>query len=291
MWRRASTARKPGSATGAYDRDMPSPSSTHRRRTLHAEELERWLLDALRVRPGDTVLELAGGTGELCLRLAERVRPGGAAICSDLDPQRVAEAARRAEEQGANDVSPRVIDMHRIDLPDASVDGVLCRWGYMFAVPTEVALGETFRVLRAGRRIALSVWGDAHRNPWMSLVDEAFAAEGHTVRADRSAVGRMFSLAEADRLRALLTGAGFEDIVLEEIPVDFVYPDSDAHWHEEGRYPGGPFTNYLSSLEGSQVGAVRARLDASLAPFRLPSGEYRVPGLALNATARRGSRR
>jgi SAM-dependent methyltransferase len=266
---------------------MPSPNGVESRRTLHADELEQWLLNALHVRPGNTILELAAGAGELCVHLAERVRPGGATICSDLDPRRVAEAAWRAAERGASDVSARVIDMLRIDLPDESVDGVLCRWGYMFAVPPDVALDETFRVLRTGRRIALSVWGHGHRNPWMSLVDDAFAAEGHAVQAHRTAPGRMFSLAEADTLRALLTGAGFVEIVLKEIPVDFEYADSDAHWNEEARYPGGPFTGYLDGLQSQQVSAVRARLDLALAPFRMPLGGYRIPGLTLNATARR----
>jgi SAM-dependent methyltransferase len=275
---------------GPYDRRMPSLNSACDGRTIHTDELDRWLMDALRMRVGDTVLELAAGTEGLSARLAGRVRPGGTIICSDREPHRVAEAIRLFAERGAGDVSARVIDMVHVDLPEESVDGVICRWGYMFALPQEAAFEETFRVLRPGRPIALSVWGDSHRNPWMSFVNDAFAAEGHAVRAHDSEPGEIFSLAEADTLRALLIGAGFEEIVLQEIPVELEYIDSDAHWNEEACFPNGPFTSYLATLESEQVSALRARLDADLSPFRLPSGGYLIPGLTLNATARRPDR-
>ena len=53
-----------------------------------------------------------------------------------------------------------------IDLPVASVDAVLCRWGYMLMADPLAALRETRRVLRPGGRLALAVWDAASANPW-----------------------------------------------------------------------------------------------------------------------------
>ena len=59
-----------------------------------------------------------------------------------------------------------------IDLPTASVDGVLCRFGYMLLADPEAALRETRRVLKPGGRVALAVWDDLDAQP----VDEGRCA-------------------------------------------------------------------------------------------------------------------
>jgi ubiquinone/menaquinone biosynthesis C-methylase UbiE len=61
-------------------------------------------------------------------------------------------ARRRAEELGLANVEPRVLDAERMDLDDSSVDGIVCRFGYMLMADPAAALAESRRVLREGGR-------------------------------------------------------------------------------------------------------------------------------------------
>lgn len=268
---------------GRRDQD-PAPSEIEVGRRLYGQALERWLLDGLGVEPGDKVLELASGLGATCSRLGELVRPGGHAICSDLQLDRVAAIRRRVA--GAEGIEVRVLDMLALDLPDASVDGVLCRWGLMFPLPTEQAFAEAARVLRPRRRLVLAVWAEPDRNPWITLVDEALLATGHPLPADRRWPGRMFSLANPRRLRTLMAGAGFDDIVVDEVPLVWEYDDFEAYWDEEVLV-AGPYETYIRGLRPGGLSLLRARLRSSLEPYRMPDDGYGLPGVTLVARGRR----
>jgi ubiquinone/menaquinone biosynthesis C-methylase UbiE len=74
---------------------------------------------------------------------------------------------RRGAELGVNNVEYRVMDAERIELDADSVDGVLCRFGYMLMADPAAALRKTRRVLRRGGRLTLAVWGAPERNPFL----------------------------------------------------------------------------------------------------------------------------
>ncbi len=78
-------------------------------------------------------------------------------------------ARARALELGLSNIEFKVLNAEWIDLPLASVDAVLCRWGYMLMADPAAALAETRRVLRPGGRVALAVWDALEANPWALL--------------------------------------------------------------------------------------------------------------------------
>ena len=112
------------------------------------------------------------------------------------------DAARRLTDQlGVSGVEHRVIDAEQIELPDASVDAVLCRWGYMLVAEPARAFAETRRVLKPGGRVAFAVWARPDENPWASVVGRVLVAHGALPPPDPSAPG-MFSMASAGADRA-----------------------------------------------------------------------------------------
>src|SRR6185295_3006672 len=116
------------------------------------------MLERLGLQPGQTVLELAAGTGALGFAAAGAVAPAGRVVVSDFSQQMVEAARRHAAELGIVNVECRVLDAEGIALPDDAVDCVLCRWGYMLMADPVQALAETHRVLRAGGRLSCAVF-------------------------------------------------------------------------------------------------------------------------------------
>src|SRR5260370_9262839 len=106
------------------------------------------IIEALGVRAGDTILELCAGRGEVGLTLAAR-HPEVRILITDFAPGMVDAASSAAQERGLGNVECRLIDAQDIHLPDASVDGVLCRYGLMLVPHIPEAFSEVRRVLRA----------------------------------------------------------------------------------------------------------------------------------------------
>ncbi len=188
-----------------------APGWERRRREMEeaAAPVRDWLIRELAPQPGDTVLELAAGPGETGFEAAALVGDSGRLISSDMTPAMVDVARRRADELGLRNVEHRVLDAERIELEDDSVDGVLCRWGYMLMPDPAAALSETRRVLRPGGRLALAVWSGPERNPWVSLAGRMLVERGHVTPSDPGGPG-MFTMASEERTQGLLVDAGFD---------------------------------------------------------------------------------
>jgi SAM-dependent methyltransferase len=244
--------------------------------------VREWLLRELAPSPGDTVLELAAGPGDTGLAAAALVGDGGRVISTDLSPAMVEVARRRSLELGRENVEHRAMDAERIELEDDSVDGVLCRFGYMLMPDPAVALSETRRVLRAGGRLALAVWRGAEQNPWISIAGRMLVERDLVPRPEPGAPG-IFALADDERLRVLLEGAGFTVERMDDVPVSFAYRDVDDYVRR-AKDTGGMFAVVWREASEAERGAMEARLEEAFAPFAV-DGRYEMSGVALGAVA------
>jgi ubiquinone/menaquinone biosynthesis C-methylase UbiE len=241
-----------------------------------------WLVDALDPEPGETILELAAGVGDTGLAAAARVGPSGRLISTDFSGPMVDAARRRADELDVSNVEFRTMDAERMDLADASVDGVLCRWGYMLMADPAAALRETRRVLRPGGRVAFSVWGDPASNPWASVPAAALMEHTGAKPPDPLAPG-IFAMASEERTRELLDQAGLRPKRVEQVEMEWEFDTPEDHWHYVMDLAGA-LAMVMRSMPEREQAAVRRLTEQRLEPVVRRPG-YNLGGLCLNVLA------
>ena len=176
-------------------------------RHAYFEEIARPVRDLMlqRLAPerGQTILDLAAGTGVAGFAAAGIVGSEGHVIVSDFAERMVDAAKRHASSLGLKNMECRVLDAEQLDLADHAVDGVICRWGYMLMADPAAAFRETRRVLRPGGRLAFAVFTGPEENPWGALPAAALVERVHMAPPEAGAPG-LFALADRSRLTGLL---------------------------------------------------------------------------------------
>jgi len=267
-----------------WDRSASGWAASRDRIRAFGMPVSTWMIDAVRPQPGQRVLELAAGVGDTGFLAGELLHPGGALVSSDASDGMLQAARARALELGAKNVEFARLELEWIDLPTASVDAVLCRWGFMFAVDPGAALSETRRVLRPGGRLALAAWDKAEHNPWATIPTSALVALGHVAPPDPSAPG-MFALADPGRLAALIQGAGFTEVTVDAIDFEATY-DSVEMYIEVARDLSGQFGDTADALPEPARRALWNEIAKLAAPFAAtPGGALRMPARSLVAGA------
>ena len=274
-YRERSRARWGGAAAGWERRRAAMQAS--------AAVVSAWLVDHVDPQPGQTILELAAGPGDTGLMAAELVRPSGKLISTDASEAMLDVARRRAQELGLDNVEFKEMDGEWIDLRTATVDGVLCRWGYMLMLDPEAALRETRRVLRQDGRVALAAWAGPEHNPHMTMAPRTLVELGLSQPPPIDEPGP-FAFAQDGRIEELLEGAGFTEVVVEPLDLHFHYASRDEVFeaHLDLSPSGNAILRELSPADHTRF---RDALDEQLEPFMRPDGGVELPGRTLVATA------
>jgi trans-aconitate methyltransferase len=208
------------------------------------------------------------------------VGESGRIIVTDFTPEMVAAARRRAEELDVRNAEFRVLDAERMNLETDSVDGILCRWGYMLMIDPPAAFAETRRVLRPGGRLAFSVWAARERNPALSLVGGVLESQGHIPPPDPEAPSA-FAMADPGRIRELVVGAGFAELEIEEVTFRWPFAEKDAYWRYVTETSASSLP-VLRALSHEVQNKVREQVHEVARPYRSGEG-YDFPAVCLNA--------
>jgi SAM-dependent methyltransferase len=246
------------------------------------------MIELLNPQPGHVVLEAAAGLGDTGLLAAELVHPGGKVIISDGAEGMVEAARRHAAERGIVNVEVTPMELEWLDMPAASVDGILVRFGYMLVPDPETALRDARRVLRPGGRVSLAVWDRIADNPWLALGTQILVDRGLTTPLSTdSANPGPFSLSSADQVRELLGATGF--VLPEVVRVDVAFRSPDAVAARENFLEfSDRATVALRDAEPALRDEVHAEIEAAFAAHPDPDGPegaIALPGAVLVAAA------
>jgi SAM-dependent methyltransferase len=232
----------------------------------HAYEFERAIgsyrerfFRAAAIRNADRVLDVGCGTGQTTCDAA-RLAAAGSALGVDLSSQLLALAEARAAREELSNVRFEQADAQVYPFPDDAFDIAISRNGTMFFGDPVAAFTNIARALTPAGRLVLQTWQPVQRNEFAYAPRAALAA-GRDLPVLSAQEPGPFALSDPDRVRSILTAAGFAVISIDDVrePMNFGTDPDEAF-----RYLSAQHAGMLEDLEAEARDHALRNLQASV---------------------------
>jgi demethylmenaquinone methyltransferase / 2-methoxy-6-polyprenyl-1,4-benzoquinol methylase len=179
------------------------------------------MLDWLAPRSGMSLLDVAGGTGDIAFRFLERVKGEGSVTVLDMTESMLAEGRARSARQGiAGKLDWIVGDAMALPLANGSFDAYTISFGIRNVTRIEDALAEAYRVLRPGGRLLVlefsRVPNDLLRRVYDAYSFNVIPRLGQTLANDRASyqylVESIRRFPDQETFAGMIRQAGFEQV-------------------------------------------------------------------------------
>lgn len=182
---------------------------------------KRFTVELAGVRPGERVLDLAGGTGDLALKFARKVGPEGEVVLADINPSMLERGRRRMLDAGlAGNLRYVLADAENLPFPDAHFDCITIAFGLRNVTDKDRALASMHRVLRPGGRLLVLEFShptapglgpvyDLYSFKVMPLMGRLVARDADSYRYLAESI-RMHP--DQESLKGMMEAAGFERV-------------------------------------------------------------------------------
>ncbi|SER19332.1 class I SAM-dependent methyltransferase [Sphingobium sp. YR768] len=172
-------------------------------------------------QPGDHILDIGCGAGDSSLHIAGLVGQAGTVMGLDISAALIERAGERARNSGSSALF-QLADAARAPLPVATYDCLFSRFGVMFFDDPVAAFGHMRSALKPDGRLVFVCWRTAAENDWVSLPMGAIKGIVPSTPPPPADAPGPFSFGDGDRVRTILSAAGFADIALT--PFDHAIP-------------------------------------------------------------------
>lgn len=186
------------------------------------------IIDQLKIKEDDIVLDVAAGTGEPGLSIAV-IAKKGKVVGTDLSDEMLQIAEANAVAKGLGNYSTTPSDVCELPFDSNTFTKISCRMGFMFFPDMQLAAKEMYRVLKPGGQVAIAVWGAPDKNIWYTAMANVMNKYIETPIPAPDAPG-MFRCAAPGVMTDVFAKVGFKHIEEQELTgkVDFI--DADTYW-------------------------------------------------------------
>lgn len=186
------------------------------------------IIQQLNPESDDVVLDIASGTGEPGLTIANLVK-NGKVVITDLAEDMVEIAKENALLRGIKNIETLACDVTEMPFADNSFDAISCRFGFMFFPDMLLAAKEMYRVLRPGGRIATSVWNVPEKNFWVTATMGTINNNMELPAPPPGSPG-MFRCAKEGLMTDIFRQAGLKNVSVTEVSAKMNCGTADVYW-------------------------------------------------------------
>jgi len=233
------------------------------------------MIEHAKIDEGHTVLDVAGGSGEPGLTIAEKVGPGGSVTCTDAVAEMVEAARHEANRRGLANVQFRQCTADSLPFPDNSFDATVCRLGIMFVPDPVAAVREMLRVTKPGGKLAFAVWHKSEINPFCYAVTNVMSRHVDTPAADPDAPNA-FRFAETGKLANVLTEAGARDVEERVVKFNIQAPISAQQFWAIRSQTSDTLREKLAKLSTAEQAQIAAEVEREVKEF-FPHDQMNFP--------------
>jgi SAM-dependent methyltransferase len=244
------------------------------------------LVEYARPVPGMRILDLASGTGEPAITLAERTGSSGEVTALDLSSELLQIAVERARQRGLSNFRAQAADAHALPFPENHFDLATSRFGVMFFRDVPAALGELRRVLRPGARVCFLAWGPFEQPYWQTQMGVVHRHVGGPLLAPDGP--NPFRFAQPGSLASAFRDAGFLAVEEETRIVPWTWPGTPQEVWEQARSVAVPFRPLLERVAAERWPEIHAEVHAAVARYRAGE-EIRFGATVVLASGRKTS--
>ncbi len=210
-----------------------------------------------RIETGLNVLDVASGTGEPAISIATALNGTGRVIASDISEAPLQIARQRAEQRSLTNIEFQTADAMALPFDDASFDRITSRLGVMFFPDPLKAIREFHRVLKPAGRVSLLAWGSINQPYFNSTVGTIQKLIHQPVPPSGT---KMFSFGDPKTLHDLYQDAGFIDIDVRLVNLDWTWPGTPEDVWEYFQDVTVPFKPLFDSIPPER----RAEIDEAV---------------------------
>lgn len=184
------------------------------------------LVDHIKIKPGDKVLDIATGTGMVAIAAAQRLSNNGRVQAIDLSENMIQQARQNLKCAGLENVDFHIMDAENLEFESNYFDVITCSYGLFFIPDMSAALKSWLRVLKPGGKIIFSSFAPSAFQDLNNIFIANLAEYGVTPPTPR-----WLQLSDEDLCKQILTDNGFTSVQIAQSQLGYHLAEFE-HWWE-----------------------------------------------------------